>query len=484
MLVLVVSADDHRHEVSLSILLGIGVHHPLVARRRDVNRASRAQIVYAEGGLVIGIGVVERDHDDADVLVVEVFAGIDLDGLGEHLAGIHSDGACGGAERQSVDQNLGTLRVRSLVKTDVEVGISCLGLFALVGEVGLEACGFAVGHAAHAALVELHLRVLNLLGALVEYGAWTVEERSALTLVRSAGGSATCAIDEAACIADVLHFELALQVGFVVVHQVVEVVLGENIHHAGVLHVVGAGLHAIDIEVDMALAVHGDSKALLAVELFRLRVLGHHVEGHGRCEREPERGSEKLDLHGVGFVAILSVSRAYPAGRGTQHAAKQLGHDGTHHLENSPSASIGVKIVNCSGRDGAGEGVHACVLTGEVFAVADTRTTVHAEVLHELGGFEFLLLVLGNHLHPCLHGVVEVGHFVLAIGLHVRGQDNLIAVALGTAGSLAGVVEVLAVVEVDGGKLVIVGLEQRQIDGLARGVGLRLCLSFSASEHQ
>ena len=234
----------------------------------------------------------------------------------------------------------------------------------------------------------------------------------------------------------------------------------------------------------MALAVHGDSKALLAVELFRLRVLGHHVKGHGRCERELERGSEELDLHGVAFAAFLSVSRAYPAGRGTQHAAKQLGHDGTHHLENSPSVSSGVKIVNCCGRDGAGEGVHACVLTGEVFAVADTRTTVHAEVLHELGGFEFLLLVLGNHLHPCTHGVVEVGHFVLAIGLHVRGQDNLIAVALGTAGSLAGVVEVLAVVEVDGGKLVIVGLEQRQIDGLARDVGLRLCLSFSASEHQ
>ena len=481
MLVLVVSADDHRHEVSLSILLGIGVHHPLVARRRYVNRASRAQIVYAEGGLVIGIGVVERDHDDADVLVVEVFAGIDLDGLGEHLAGIHSDGARVGGERQSVDQNLGALRVRSLVKTDVEVGISCLGLFALVGEVGLEACGFAVGHAAHAALVELHLRVLNLLGALIEDGAWTVEERSALTLVRSAGGSATCAIDEAACIADVLHVELALQIGFVVVHQIVEVVLGENIHHAGVLHVVGAGLHAIDIEVDMALAVHGDSKALLAVELFRLRVLGHHVEGHGRRERELERGSKETNLHAV---VVLSVGRIHSTSRRTEHTAKQLGHDGTHHLENSPAAASRIKIVNCSGRDGAGEGVHAGILAGEVLAIANARTTVHAEVLHELGGFEFLLLVLGNHLHPCLHGVVEVGHFVLAIGLHVRGQDNLIAVALGTAGSLAGVVEVLAVVEVDGGKLVIVGLEQRQIDGLARDVGLRLCLSFSASEHQ
>ena len=210
-------------------------------------------------------------------------------------------------------------------------------------------------------------------------------------------------------------------------------------------------------------------------------MLGHHVEGHGRREGELEGGSKETYLHAV---VVLSVGRIHSTSRRTEHTAKQFGHHWTYYLENSPAAASRIKIVDSSGRDGTGEGVHACVLTGEVFAVADTRTTVHAEVLHELGGFEFLLLVLGNHLHPCLHGVVEVGHFVLAIGLHVRGQDNLIAVALGTAGSLAGVIDVLSVVEVDGGKLVIFGFEQRQIDGFARDIGLRLCLSFSASEHQ
>ena len=59
-LVLVEAVDgDGDKPATLVILAGIGVHHPLVARCRDVHRSSLTQEVYVEGHFLpdmIGIG--------------------------------------------------------------------------------------------------------------------------------------------------------------------------------------------------------------------------------------------------------------------------------------------------------------------------------------------------------------------------------------------------------------------------------------------
>ena len=60
MLVLVEAIDGDRDEpAALVVLAGIGVHHPLVARRRDVHRSGLTQEVDVEGCFlpnVVGIG--------------------------------------------------------------------------------------------------------------------------------------------------------------------------------------------------------------------------------------------------------------------------------------------------------------------------------------------------------------------------------------------------------------------------------------------
>ena len=90
LLVLVESADDHRYEVAaLVVILSVGVHNPLVGRRGYIHVAGRAQVVYVELHLVPGVQVVLlRPHADGQALVVELLAGIHLQGLLRHGAGL------------------------------------------------------------------------------------------------------------------------------------------------------------------------------------------------------------------------------------------------------------------------------------------------------------------------------------------------------------------------------------------------------------
>ena len=62
-----------------------------------------------------------------------------------------------------------TVGVRHVGLVEVEIDVGGLWLLALVGDVELEACGLAVGHAAHALLVDLDDGVLNLLRAGIEH---------------------------------------------------------------------------------------------------------------------------------------------------------------------------------------------------------------------------------------------------------------------------------------------------------------------------
>ena len=93
-LVLVEAVDDHGQIPALALLLRrVAVHDPLVAGRRDGDGACRLQVVYVEGHLRVAVHVFLRDDADAQSLVVELLAGIDIKRLLRHLSRMHLDGA-------------------------------------------------------------------------------------------------------------------------------------------------------------------------------------------------------------------------------------------------------------------------------------------------------------------------------------------------------------------------------------------------------
>ena len=103
------------------------------------------------------------------------------------------------SERRTITEYLSTIGIRAVLQVEsVEFQRTAdgLGLFALVGQEDREAGGFVVVDTADALLVELDLRVLNFLGALVEHGAGVIEHGSAFVLPRLGGSTATGAVDE------------------------------------------------------------------------------------------------------------------------------------------------------------------------------------------------------------------------------------------------------------------------------------------------
>ena len=283
MLILVEATDGDGQIPALTLLLRcVAVQHPLVAWREDGHAACRLQVVYVEGHLSIAVYIVLRDDADAQSLVVELLASIDLQRLLRHHARSHLDGAGSAGERHAVDHQAGTVGVRHVGLVEVKVDVGSLGLLALVGQVELEAGRFAVRHAAQALLIHLDLRVLYLLGTHIEHRAGTVEHRLALVLPRTAGGTATGAVDEAGGIDEVARTELAGQIVFVVGHLVPEVLTGKQVAGTGGWHCFRHRHGPIYIEVQMVLFVHADAEALRAAERLRLRVLGRHVEAGSR----------------------------------------------------------------------------------------------------------------------------------------------------------------------------------------------------------
>ena len=219
-LVLVEAADDDRQIPALALLGGcVAVHDPLVAGHRDSHLARRLQEVHVEGHLVEDIEVAQRDDAYLQTFVVEILAGIHLQRLLRHLTGAHLDGTHVTRERHTVDEHLRPLGVRLLQLVDVEVVVGRLGLLALVGQVEFEAGGLVEGHTAQALLVHADDGVLYLLCPFVHHRTGIIEQRLALALPRTAGGAAAGAVDETACITEVIQVQVAAQVVFVVVHE-------------------------------------------------------------------------------------------------------------------------------------------------------------------------------------------------------------------------------------------------------------------------
>ena len=220
---------------------------------------------------------------------------------------MHLYGARVAGERHAVDHHLGTVGIGCLVLIEIKEGMGDFGLLALVGQIELEAGGLAEGHAAQALAVHLDDGVLNLLRALVEDGALLMEEGLALALPRTAGSTATGAIDEAARIAEIPHIDSCLHVVDVVIGEIVEIVVIEHVELVAALQVIDHALHAIDVEVQVAAPVHADGEALGAAIRLCLGVLGCHAEAHSRHESELEHEAHALDVdtHSLGSFILF-----------------------------------------------------------------------------------------------------------------------------------------------------------------------------------
>ena len=446
MLVLVEAADGDGQIPALALLLrGVGVEHPLVAGREDGHRAGRLQVVYIEGHLRIAVDIVLRDDTDAQALVVELLAGIDLQGLLRHLARPYLNGARGAGERHAVNHQAGTVGILHIYLVEVEVDVGGLGLLALVGDVELEAGGFAEGHAAQALLVHLDLWILNLLGTNIEHRTGAVEQRLALALPRTAGGTATGAIDEAGGIAEVAGLELAAQVGIDVGPLLPEVLAEEDVVGAIVRQWVGQRRGPIDVEVEVAALVHAHGEALRAAVRRRLRVLRRHTEAGHRREDDLYIGTHALELD----AGLRSVRQANHVGG---QRADECG-------------GVGQSVVEVAvgdGGEGTYEGVHDRIVALERLAVVDGRAAIHVVVGHEVGGVHLRLLVTADHLYPGLQALVVAVYLVLEFLRCIGGQNHLVfrTEALALAAHL------------------------RQIDGLLLGIGLHLGFLLSAGEHE
>ena len=520
LLVLVESADDHRQvPPSFSVEGRVGVHDPLVAGRGDIHRTCLQQVVHGEGHLLEALHIALRDDSDLEVLVVEVLSGPHLQRLLGHLAGHGLDGHSGARERHTVDQEpcaLGVRRVVEVEREELQRASDGLGLFALVGHVELEASGLVVGHTADALLVHSDDRILDLLRALVQHGAGAVEQRLALVLPGAYGGASAGPIDESPGLHHVMHDvarpHVAVEEVFHVVHVVQEVLFHEDVGaavHGGGL----AGIHhagVIDVEVQMRLLVHLDREGFLAVVFRRLVVLGRDAEGHGGCDAELPHRSRDLEFlfcqraFAVSGSAYIHRTSLHEIGA-VEEREEELGGRGAdysgHGREGCCRAfvvavavlvrvGVGKEVVGEVGEDPVvGRGVG--VLGGEVLAVGHRSSAIDVEVLHLVGGFEFLLLVGGHHVGPGVHGLAEVLHLVLLGSAVAVGQDDLVVDTLlrGTDGGVVNIFPFCAarlhrLLGVEDSEVRVVRGAQRAVNGLSGGVGLRLGFGLGAGEHQ
>ena len=110
-------------------------------------------------------------------------------------------------------------------------------------------------------------------------------------------------VDESTGIAGVLHVVVAFQIAFHIVCHVCEVLIRVNIELTCGLQYVGGCLDSVHIEVQMALFVHGDVEALLAV--VGLRFARHIFDLIIQCRQETELESAAVETHS-GVEAVLT----------------------------------------------------------------------------------------------------------------------------------------------------------------------------------
>ena len=193
------SLNPHRHvpSLALAVVRALGVDHPVVARRGDLDASGRRDEMGGEVGGEHPLAVLRVHDADGEVLVVEVLARIDGDLLGEdiHLSGlgidcrIEHDVGSRPCERRSVHTDARSLRVAASREEVVENQSRLLRIVGLVGDVELESCRLVERHVALHRLVNPDPQLVGRDGGLVEHGSRLVPLGHPLSLVRLAGDS-------------------------------------------------------------------------------------------------------------------------------------------------------------------------------------------------------------------------------------------------------------------------------------------------------
>ena len=312
---------DGQEPAALLIILRVGVHHPLVAGLCDEHGTGLSQVVNIELHRVLRVSKVRvRANYECQPLVVKHAAGIYFKRLFHHLSGIEHDGHAVAAQWHAVHLQFGSIGVGSQVKEQVEHAQSSGGglrVLTVVGDVHLEACRVAHGHAAYALLIQSDDGVLYLLRALVERGAGAVEHRLAPVLPRVACGTATCAIDEGAWIDGIRQVDSVSEMCDRTVHPVIEIVVAEDVELVFGCGRYGLRHHAIDIHVEMALGVHRQGEALLAAVTVGRSISGFGLILSNWCDAKLKLTTGKLKLCEVFAQFLLltgllfSINRPY-----------------------------------------------------------------------------------------------------------------------------------------------------------------------------
>ena len=484
LLVLVETIDDDRQVVAiLLVILSVGVEDPLVARRCDIDRTSCAEEVHVERSLAVGeFLTVDTTETDNQILIVEVLSGIHLESLLGDLSRKHLDGTSCTTEGHAVDQQLGTLRVGSLLHIEVIVVVGILRLLRLIGEIEFEASRLGMRHTADGLLIELDDRILDFLCSLVEQLARLIEQGAALVLPWAAGSTTASAVDEATRILRIAEVEMTFEEILVVVHLIVEILAGEDIHLV-LGHIVGDNIFdAIDIEAEVALEFHADGEALLAAIGIGSLPLGFHIIGKRRSEAKLEERADELD-----FATKLRAGVDATCGS-AQDAAQELGHCRADHLydgKGSITCST-IEIAVGESRNGPHHGVHARVIAAEFLLIADaTHAAVDDEVAHQVIGGQFLTLVLCDHADPRLEACAILLHLVgEIIVFHVRRHDDAVVHAA-LFSHTAGIAVVLSVFLVHHAEVLLIRwIDESEIDRFARSIGLGLSLGQRTCEHE
>ena len=310
-LVFVEPVDSHGQEpATLIVILGIGVHHPLVAWLCDEHRSGLVQEMHVEAHIALCVGEVAlRCNADLQAFVVKLLTGIYFHRLFHDLARVKHHSHASTRQRSSVDEDFGALGIELHILNECEhcqCASGSLRLLTLIGEIDLEAGRVANGHTTHTLPVERNLRIRDFLCPLIEDGAWVVHLCAALIFPHVGSGTSACAIDETAWIDDIRVVHTTVYMIVDNFQPIVEIVVVEHLKVFAVFRSVGdLCSDAIDIEEQVTLGIHRDSKALLTGVVVGTTVSASAGVFHHRSNAKVEGCAGKIQFYAMFFNFIV-----------------------------------------------------------------------------------------------------------------------------------------------------------------------------------
>ena len=214
-LVDVILVNAHGQVIASVFLRRLGVHHPLVFRRSDIDFARRRHKVCGDCGLAVHRGIAARYYLQCEVVVVKVLPCPNFKRAVGSLSGRYHHGIAI-SNSFAVNQHFRALGV--VGEIEVEAHLVRVGHFRLVGEAQVEDGGLVDWHIAHAALLHVDYGFLDLLGALVDDSRTIVIDGFVLIFIRAAGSAAERAEYDAGVIfgvlVDITHVAVVAAIAF------------------------------------------------------------------------------------------------------------------------------------------------------------------------------------------------------------------------------------------------------------------------------